>query len=537
MALLMLIDGNSLAYRAFFALPDRHGHGLGAGHQRRVRVHVDADQPVKDHHPDHIAVAFDRPEPTFRHEMIADYKAGRAETPDILRQQMGLVRQVVETPAHPAARAGRLRGRRHHRHPGHRGPRPGRRRDRRHRRPRRLPAGRGPPRPGPLQPAGRVRLRPLRRGRASRSAPGSRRPLYPQYAALRGDPSDNLPGVPGVGEKTAAKLINTYGDLDGIFAHLDELTPKLRQNLAAAEADGPPERRGHAAGPRRPARRRPRRRWSWAAGTSRRSGELFNFLEFRTLWDRLLEALGDRWRRRRPPGPATAAAPLEVEVHRLAERRRRAVERLEGLAAAGDARSPWPAAGRAGEGRSAIEGLAFVELPAAERRRRPKWSGSAPICWPTPRCRPALAGAGRRRRASPSSAHDAKALMRGLSAIGRRLLPPRARHRHRRLPGRSGRRPVPARGPGPALRRHRAARARRPAAGPARPERRGAPTPAEEAGRRAAAVARLAPPLRRRPVGPGPVAALRRDRAPAGPGAGPHGGGRRPGRRGRPARA
>src|SRR5207253_2822837 len=58
---------------------------------------------------------------------------------------------------------------------------------------------------------------------------------YPQYAALRGDTSDNLPGVPGVGEKTAAKLINTYGDLDGIFSHLDELSPKLRQNLAAAE--------------------------------------------------------------------------------------------------------------------------------------------------------------------------------------------------------------------------------------------------------------------------------------------------------------
>src|SRR6202042_1295895 len=49
------------------------------------------------HKPDHLAVAFDRPEPTFRHEMIADYKAGRAETPDILRQQMGLVRQLVET--------------------------------------------------------------------------------------------------------------------------------------------------------------------------------------------------------------------------------------------------------------------------------------------------------------------------------------------------------------------------------------------------------------------------------------------------------
>src|SRR4029077_10264961 len=60
--------------------------------------------------------------------------------------------------------------------------------------------------------------------------------LYPQYAALRGDPSDNLPGIPGVGEKTAAKLINTYGGLDGIFSHLDEQTPKLRQNLTEHEA-------------------------------------------------------------------------------------------------------------------------------------------------------------------------------------------------------------------------------------------------------------------------------------------------------------
>ena len=57
---------------------------------------------------------------------------------------------------------------------------------------------------------------------------------YPEYAALRGDPSDNLPGVPGVGEKTAAKLINTYGNLEGIYEHLDELPPKQRQNLGEA---------------------------------------------------------------------------------------------------------------------------------------------------------------------------------------------------------------------------------------------------------------------------------------------------------------
>ncbi|MCS5679347.1 MAG: DNA polymerase I, partial [Acidimicrobiales bacterium] len=58
---------------------------------------------------------------------------------------------------------------------------------------------------------------------------------YVHYAALRGDPSDNLPGVPGVGEKTAAKLVNTYDGLDGIFGAAAEQTPKLRQNLEENE--------------------------------------------------------------------------------------------------------------------------------------------------------------------------------------------------------------------------------------------------------------------------------------------------------------
>ena len=50
--------------------------------------------------------------------------------------------------------------------------------------------------------------------------------MYLQYVALRGDTSDNLPGVPGVGEKTAAKLVTTYGGIDGIFEHLDEQTSR-----------------------------------------------------------------------------------------------------------------------------------------------------------------------------------------------------------------------------------------------------------------------------------------------------------------------
>src|SRR5687767_3973588 len=96
MAKLLLLDGNSLAYRAFFALPTDMATASG---QVTNAVYGFTSMLVnlyKDHQPDGIAVAFDRPEPTFRHELVPDYKAGRSAAPDILRQQMGLVRQVVE---------------------------------------------------------------------------------------------------------------------------------------------------------------------------------------------------------------------------------------------------------------------------------------------------------------------------------------------------------------------------------------------------------------------------------------------------------
>src|ERR1700736_3581410 len=94
---LMLIDGNSLTYRAFFALPTDMATASGQVTNAVYGFTSMLVNLLKDHHPDQLIVAFDRPEPTFRHEMISDYKAGRPETPDILRQQMGLVRQVVET--------------------------------------------------------------------------------------------------------------------------------------------------------------------------------------------------------------------------------------------------------------------------------------------------------------------------------------------------------------------------------------------------------------------------------------------------------
>ncbi len=134
---------------------------------------------------------------------------------------------------------------------------------------------------------------------------------YVIYAALRGDNSDNLPGVPGVGEKTAAKLVNTYGDLDGIFAHVDEQTPKLRQNLAENEAQARlnaevmvllrdiPLELGLDDVEMEP----------FDAEEVRK---LFDFLEFRTLFDRLSEAFDNDL------GPSLGGTEvLEAEVTEL----------------------------------------------------------------------------------------------------------------------------------------------------------------------------------------------------------------------------
>src|SRR4051794_33701816 len=92
----LLLDGNSLAYRAFFALPTDMATASGQVTNSVFGFTSMLINLLKEQKPDGIAVAFDRPEPTFRHDKIETYKAGRAETPDILRQQMGLVRQVVE---------------------------------------------------------------------------------------------------------------------------------------------------------------------------------------------------------------------------------------------------------------------------------------------------------------------------------------------------------------------------------------------------------------------------------------------------------
>src|SRR5690606_5399627 len=92
----MLLDGNSLTYRAFFALPTDLTTASGQVTNAVYGFTSMLVNLVRDHRPDGIVVAFDRPEPTFRHEASPSYKATRDAAPDILRQQMGLVRQVLE---------------------------------------------------------------------------------------------------------------------------------------------------------------------------------------------------------------------------------------------------------------------------------------------------------------------------------------------------------------------------------------------------------------------------------------------------------
>ncbi|MDE0700628.1 MAG: DNA polymerase I [Acidimicrobiaceae bacterium] len=236
MAKLMLIDGNSLVYRAFFALPTDMATASGQVTNAVYGFTSMLIYLLKEHEPDRIVVAFDRPEPTFRHELTPTYKAQRESAPDILRQQMGLVREVLDVLAMPVldkagyeaddiiatlATQGRDVGED-------------------------VIIVTGDRDSYQLVEDPHVKVLYNKRGVSDyafydeagiKERTGVAPSDYVQYAALRGDNSDNLPGVPGVGEKTAAKLINERGGIDGIYASLDEFTPKLRENLSAHEAD------------------------------------------------------------------------------------------------------------------------------------------------------------------------------------------------------------------------------------------------------------------------------------------------------------
>jgi len=347
----MLLDGNSLAYRAFFALPTDLATASGQVTNAVFGFTSMLINLLKDHTPDQIAVAFDRPEPTFRHALVDDYKAGREAAPDILRQQMGLVRQVVETLKIPivekagfeaddviATLATEARDRGDD-----------------------VIVVTGDRDAYQLVEDPHVKVLYNRRGVSDyvlydeagiKERTGVAPVDYPQYAALRGDPSDNLPGVPGVGPKTAAKLINTYGDLDGVFANVDKNTPKLRESLAAHEVT---VRRNATATPL--VRDVPLdvdldalRMGQWDPDAVR---ELFRFLEFNTLYPRFVEATG-------------AAAPPPVASESLAVTVRRVPTTEEAAEVVAGGPVSLAAAWEGEEGRSALLGIAVATGDSSE---------------------------------------------------------------------------------------------------------------------------------------------------------------------------
>lgn len=401
---ILLIDGNSLTYRAFFALPTDLATASGQVTNAVYGFTAMLVNLLRDHKPDGIMVAFDRPEPTFRHEMVSTYKATREAAPDILRQQMGLVREVVtalnipilEVPGVEAddviatlATQARDGGDD-------------------------VIVVTGDRDSYQLVEDPHIKVLYNKRGvsdyalydeKGIAERTGVPPTLYPQYAALRGDPSDNLPGVPGVGEKTAAKLITTYGGVDGIYEHLADHTPKLRENLAAHEANvrqnvemmvlvrDVPLELGIADLVFDPP--------SIDVGEVRR---LFDFLEFSTLFDRLALALDTDL------GPVSSeSVVLEAEME-VAASAAVAAEAIRDLSHGTTPLAMAPAWVGA-EGRSALEGLALVRDGATAEV---VWIPGAMLVDPAVRSAlAALVGVDGR----PLAAHQAKPMVRALTGL------------------------------------------------------------------------------------------------------------------------
>jgi DNA polymerase I len=289
---LLLLDGHSLAYRAFFALPiENFSTTTGQPTNAVYGFTAMLINVLRDEKPTHVAVAFDRGEPTFRHEQWVEYKANRRETPDDFRSQLSLIFEVLDalgirrlsaagyeaddliaTLATQASAENMdvliVSGDR-----------------------------------DVLQlVSDRVTVLMTRRGitEMTRFTPetvlekyGLTPSQYPDFAALRGDPSDNLPGIPGVGEKTATKWIAEFGSLQALVDRVDEVKGKagdaLREHLGnvlrnrqltALLTDMPAETVGAVPGDLLP-----------VAWDREKIHQLFDTLQFKVLRERLYQTL------------------------------------------------------------------------------------------------------------------------------------------------------------------------------------------------------------------------------------------------------
>ena len=286
---LLLIDGHSVAYRAFFALPvenfstqtGQHTNGVFGFTSMLINV-------LRDEQPTHIGVAFDVSRQTFRAEIYVEYKANRSKTPDEFRGQLDLVKEVLDA-----------LNIRHVEKPGYEaddviatlatqaeqdgfdvlicsGDRDAFQLVTEH-------VTVLYPRRGVSDLA---RMTPELVKERYFATPAR----YPELAALVGETSDNLPGVPGVGPKTAAKWLDTYDGLENLVMHAGELKGKAAEAFQTRTEDVLRNRKINAlirdldldlsvADLQRQA-------WNREA-----THQLFDGLEFRVLRDRLLESL------------------------------------------------------------------------------------------------------------------------------------------------------------------------------------------------------------------------------------------------------
>lgn len=226
---LVLIDGHHLMYRAYWAIPRTLRTRSGVQVNAVFGMASMLLAILKQESPDALLLCFDAGEETFRHQENATYKEGRAETPDDFYQQIPLILEVVDAfgfsrvadPQYEAddflgtyALAGERAGMRVSVVTGDR---------------------------DALQLASdAVHIIIPHKGyqEAEVLGPlevekkyGVRPDQIPAWKGLAGDPSDNLPGVRGIGPKGAAKLLQKFGTLDGLYTHLVDVPESLRQKL------------------------------------------------------------------------------------------------------------------------------------------------------------------------------------------------------------------------------------------------------------------------------------------------------------------
>lgn len=285
---LILIDGNSIIYRAFFAMPPltnssgMHTNAVYGFTNMLLRL-------IQEEQPTHILVAFDAGKATFRHESYQDYKGGRDKTPPELAEQFPMLRELLEsfgiswfelagyeaddiigTLSKQGEEAGYdvlvVTGDK-----------------------------------DMLQVVSdKVKVALTRKG-VSEIEPYGPKEIEDRYQlkplqiidlkGLMGDTSDNIPGVPGIGEKTALKLLHQYGSVEEVLSHLDELKGKMKENLVNHAEDARLSKQLATIFREVPVER------SWddmifAGITEEKAVPLLRKLEFKSLMDRLSFAAG-----------------------------------------------------------------------------------------------------------------------------------------------------------------------------------------------------------------------------------------------------